>query len=155
MPRLMLQCKNCSKIFSSGISMGPGSSATFISNRSQCPFCGSMENIPDGTFKATVEGFIQILEESEDPIQIAKELLHELQKVKTQEEITKVKELSKFEKLKIWLPNSPEKVAAYIAIIYTLIQVWTKNPEVHIEYNTFINQYNQTVQFNLENKSKK
>lgn len=151
----MLQCKNCLKIFSSGISMGSGSSATFINNKSQCPFCGSMESIPDGTFKATVESFIQVLEQSEDPIPRAKELLLELQKVKTQEEITKVRELSKFEKLKIWLPSSPEKIAAYIAIIYTLIQIWTKNPEIHIEYNTFINQYNQTIQLNLENKSKK
>ncbi|GAG00427.1 unnamed protein product, partial [marine sediment metagenome] len=36
--------------------MAPGASATFIDNKAKCLYCGSLENIPNGTFKATVEG---------------------------------------------------------------------------------------------------
>ena len=126
--------------------MGVGSSVTLRNNKSRCPKCGSMENIPDGKFRAIVEGFVNILKESENPLAQAQELLKALEKVKNQADINEIRELSGFEKFKTWLPNTPEKVAAYIAIIYTITQLWTKNPEIHIEYNNFINQYNQTIQ---------
>ena len=145
MPILMLQCKNCRKIFSSGINMSPGSSGTFINSKAQCPNCGCMEAIPDGTFRATVEGFVDILRGSENPLAKAQELLKALEKVKTQIDLDGVKELKGFEKFKTWLPNTPEKIAAYVAIIFTITQLWIKNPETRIEYNTFINQYNQTI----------
>lgn len=152
MPLLMMQCKRCGKVFSSGIEMDPGASATFIDNKTQCQFCGSMENIPDGTFRATVEGFIQALEQTDNPLKKAKELFEALQKSKTEKDLSVIKESSTFAKLKKWIPNSPEKIAAYIAIIYTLIQLWTKSPSVHIEYNTFVNQYNQTINIEIKNK---
>ena len=145
MPILMLYCNNCGKIFSSRIDMGLGSSATFINNKSQCPYCGSMENIPDGTFRSTIEGFTKILEASDNPIEKAKELLSELKKIKTIDDINSIKKSAKFEKFKDWLPNSPEKILVYISIISVIINLLIKNPETHIEYNTFVNQYNQTI----------
>ena len=69
---LMLQCKNCWRIFSSGINLGSGSTVILKGNKSQCPYCGSLENIPDGTFRGTVEGIVQILEKAENPIKKAK-----------------------------------------------------------------------------------
>jgi len=142
MPLMMLECKNCKRIFSSGINMGVGSSATFIGNKSQCPFCGSMENIPDGTFKATFDGFIRILQDSDNPLIEAKKLLDEIQKNKTQEGLDKLKTSSKFSK---WLPDSIEKIALYVAILKTIVDLLIKNPATSIEYNTFITQYNQVI----------
>ncbi len=147
-----MECKNCGKIFSSGIFMAPGSSATFIGNKSQCPFCGSMENIPDGTFKATVEGFVKILEQSQNPLNRAKELLEALEKSKGSGDLAEIKKSSKFSEFKKWLPDSPEKIAAYIAIIYTIIQLLMQKPNIHIEYNDFfISQYNQVINIDIEN----
>jgi hypothetical protein len=152
MNQLLLKCKVCGKIFSSGIAMGPGSSATFINNKSQCRYCGSIENIPDGKFRSTVEGFIKVLEDNPDPLKKAKELLEALQKSKTVDDLSAIKRSSSFFKLKKWIPNSPEKIAAYLAIIYTLIQLWTKTPNISIEYSTFVNQYNKIVEIQIENK---
>ena len=150
MPKLLMECKNCGKIFSSGIFMAPGSSATFLGNKSQCPFCGSMENIPDGTFRATVEGFVEILEQSKNPLDKAKELLEALEKSKSSDDLAEIKKLSKFSEFKKWLPDSPEKIAAYIAIIYTIVQLLIQKPNIRIEYNDFINQYNQVININIE-----
>lgn len=151
MPNLLMECKICGKIFSSGIFMPSGSSATFIGNKSRCPSCGSMENIPDGTFKATVEGFIKILEQSPNSLDRAKELLEVLEKSKSSSDLVEIKKSSKFSDFKKWLPDSPEKIAAYIAIIYTIIQLLIQKPDIHIEYNDFfISQYNQVINIEIE-----
>ena len=132
--------------FSSGIELGIGASATFIGNRSQCPFCGSMENIPDGTFKGTVEGIVKILESSSNKFQAVKDLLEALEKSKTSKDLDRLKKSPKFLKLKKWLPDSPEKIAAYIAIVYTIFQLFLKQPNVSIQYNQqFIKIYNEYI----------
>jgi len=146
---LMLQCKNCWKIFSSGINLGSGSTVTLKGNKSQCPYCGSLENIPDGTFRGTVEGIVKILEQSENPLRKAGELLDVLEKAKRQADLEKIKSSSKFSVFKKWLPDSPEKIAAYIAIIYTIIQLLTREPKVSIQYDIFINQYNQVINIKM------
>ena len=145
----MLQCKNCWKIFSSGINLGSGSTVTLKGNKSQCPYCGSLENIPDGTFRGTVEGIVKILEQSENPLRKAGELLDVLEKAKRQADLEKIKSSSKFSVFKKWLPDSPEKIAAYIAIIYTIIQLLTREPKVSIQYDIFINQYNQVINIKM------
>ena len=150
MPRLMLQCKKCGKIFYSGFTIETQGIVTLKNNKSRCAFCHSMESIPDGTFKTTVEGFINILEQTDNPLKKANDLFESLQKVKTSEELSNLKKLNKFSKFKKWIPDSPEKIAAYIAIIYTIIQLLTQSPGVQIEYNTFINQYNQII--NVQSK---
>jgi len=145
MPQIILKCKNCEKVFPSGIEITAGSSATLIGNMSRCRYCGSMENIPDGTFKATVEGFIQILKTSHDPLKEARELLESLQKSKSANDLETIKQSAKFSKFEAWIPNTPEKIAAYIAIVYTAVSLLTQKPDTHIEYNTFINKYNETI----------
>lgn len=145
MSLLMLQCKNCLRIFSSGLNIGPDSTVTLMGNKARCPSCGSWENIPDGTFKGTIEGIVRILEQSGNPLQKTKELLEALEEAKSQNDLIKLKESSRFRSFRKWIPDSPEKIAAYIAIVYTIFQLLTKNPTIHIDYNIFINQYNQVV----------
>ncbi len=129
--------------------MAPGASATFIDNKTKCPFCGSWENIPDGTFRATVEGFIQVLRQSENPLSKAQELLDALQNTKTQNDLKELKQSQKFKSLQKWLPTSLEKVGIYIAIIYALTQMLINDPKMDIEYTIFIKEYNQII---LESK---
>jgi hypothetical protein len=47
--------------------------------------------------------------------------------------------------LRKWLPDSPEKIAAYIAIVDVLFRLLSRDPNTAIEYNTVINQLNQTI----------
>lgn len=115
MPQILVQCKNCQRIFPSGIELGLGATATFAGNRSQCPYCGSMENIPDGTFRGTVEGIVKILESSPNRLQTAKDLLESLEKSKSANDLSKVKRSSQFSKFRKWIPDSPQKLAVYIA----------------------------------------
>lgn len=150
MALIMMQCTNCLKVFSSGLNIGTGATVTLKGNKSRCPFCGSWENIPDGRFKGTVEGMIKVLEQSEDPLKKAKELFEVLEKAKRQDDLAKIKASSKFSEFRKWLPDSPEKIAAYIAIIYTIILLLTKEPQVSIRYDIFINQYNQVVNIKME-----
>jgi len=145
MPPILLECKNCGKVFPSGISVGQGSSVTLMGNKSRCPHCDSMESIPDGIFKATFEGFIRILQTSQDPLREAQELLESLRKSKSAADLEAIKQSPKFSKFSAWIPNTPEKIAAYIAIIYTVVSLLTQKPDVHIEYQTFVNQYNATL----------
>jgi len=140
MSQLLIQCKNCEKIFSSGINMGIGSSATFVGSKSKCPFCGSWENIPDGTFKATFEGFTKIIEQSNNPLGKARELLDVLEKNKN--DLSGIKNSSKFLELKKWLPDSPKKVLIYIVILRTIIQLLSQKTNTSIDYDNFVNQYN-------------
>ena len=149
MTTLIMQCKNCLRVFSSGINIGSGATVTLVGNTSQCPFCGSFENIPDGTFRGTVEGIVQVLEQSENPLKRSGELLDALERVKSQEDLKRIKSSPKWSAFKKWLPDSPEKIAAYIAIIYTIVQLLTKEPKMSIQYNIFIEQYNQVV--NIKN----
>src|SRR3989339_865833 len=74
MPLLNLQCTNCLRIFSSGIYIEGNSSVTFSNCTSSCPFCGSSQSIPDGTFKDTVEGFIGFFKGSNSPLKSANEI---------------------------------------------------------------------------------
>ncbi len=145
MPQILLQCKNCQKIFPSGIELGVGASTTFVGNLSQCPFCGSMENIPDGTFKGTVEGIAKILESSPNRLQTTKDLLEALEKSKTKKDLSRLKNSSQFSKFKKWIPDSLEKIYYYVIILQVIIQLLTKNPVIKIEINEVINVYNQVV----------
>lgn len=130
--------------------MAPGASATFIGNKSRCLYCKSWENIPDGTFKATVTGFIEILKNSKDPLNDAQAILEALKKSKDAKDLEELKKSSRFSHFQKWIPDSPEKLAAYIAIVCAVIQLLTQRPKSHIEYNdAFIIQYNQTVNISV------
>ncbi len=146
----MMQCKTCFRSFSSGLNIGSGASITLVGNKSICPFCGSFENIPDGTFKGTVEGVIKVLEQSDNPLKRAEELLEALEKAKQQNDLTEIKTSSKFSDLKKWLPNSPKRILTYILILKVIIEILTKEPQTMIKFDIFINQYNQVVNIKAE-----
>lgn len=143
MPLLMLECRSCHKIFSSGINMSPGASATLIDNKSKCPFCGSLENIPNGTFMATVNGFIDILKDSKNPLREAKEILNGLKK----KDISGIPGKGKVEKI---LENNRLKIAMTIAILKVIIDLLTNKPDIQINNilidQKFFTEYNQSIE---------
>ena len=89
MVKMRLQCENCGGIFSP-IDIGVGSNPTFKGCKTNCPFCNSIESIPDGTFKATFDGIVRILEVSETPLRDARELLQALKRSKNEEDLRKI-----------------------------------------------------------------
>lgn len=153
MANLQLKCTNCGRNFFSGIEIGPNNQATFIHSQTKCNHCGFAQFIPDGSYKGTADGavefkqtvqtFISIIEESSSPIEEISRIFEALKNSKTTDELELIKKDEKYKKYEKWLPNSPEKIAAYLAIVYTTLQLLTKNPNIHIEYNTFVNQYNE------------
>jgi len=142
----MCHCSSCGIIFPSGIGIAPGASATLYGNFSQCPNCGSMEQVPEGTFRVTIEGIIDYISQSTNPIQTAKEVLKELEESKIANYLEGSKKFKTADFFTKWSPNTPEKLAAYFAIVYTIYLFLTQQPPSNIEYNqTFINQYNQII----------
>lgn len=140
-----MQCKNCMRIFPPGIELGVGATITLQGNRARCPFCGSIESIPNGTFRGTVEGIVKILESSPDRLRTARDLLGALEKSKTEKDLSKLKHSSQFSKFKKWIPDSLEKIYFYIVILQAIIQLLMRNPMIKIEINEVINVYNQVV----------
>lgn len=146
MPALMMQCRRCGSLFSSGIAIEGNATVNLQGNISQCPYCGSMEQVPDGTFRNTVEGIVKVLSSSPNPIQTVKQVLSDLENAKKNNDVSSLNDSVALSSFKQWIPNTPEKLAAYIAIFYTIYLLLSQNPAVNIEYNqNFINQYNNVI----------
>ena len=154
-----MQCSKCGSLFSSGIAIEGNATVNLQGNISQCHYCGSMEQVPDGTFRSTVEGIVKVLGASANPLQTVKQVLHDLEKAKNDKDLSLLEASEAVSSFKQWVPNSPEKLAAYIAIFYTIYLLLSQQPMVNIQYNkNFINQYNnvineKTINKNVPNKS--
>ena len=146
MPVLMLQCRRCGSLFSSGIAIEGNATVNLQGNRSQCSHCGSTEQIPDGTFRSTVEGIVKVLSSSSNPIQTVKQVLSDLEKAKKDNDVSSLNDSVALASFKQWIPNTPEKLAAYIAIFYTIYLLLSQQPALNIEYKqNFVNQYNNVI----------
>jgi hypothetical protein len=143
---LMLQCSRCAFIFSSGMAVANGGAITFSNYRAQCPRCGSLESIPDGTFQETVDGIAKLLLKSQNPLQEVGNILSAIQDGSRQGSISPLQSQPWYLQYKKWLPDSPKKLAYYAAIFTAIYQVLSKDPSQKIEYSpTFIENYNQTI----------
>lgn len=140
-----MQCKQCNRIFSSGIKLGVGSSAFFSNNKSQCPYCGSMENVPEGNLTGTIDGVVKILENSPNRLQTVQSLFNALEKSKNKNDLVKIKQTPKFLRFKKWIPDSPKKIIVYLAILKILIGILTKNPDITIDVKNIVTIYNEVM----------
>jgi hypothetical protein len=106
MPDMVIRCHMCGASFSSGIFVGPATTVHLRDNRSECPRCGFMAPIPDGTLRATVRGFVRALLDRDD-IDSAEhgvaDLHQSLQNVKTEEDLARLR--SSYRQLERWLPT--------------------------------------------------
>jgi hypothetical protein len=150
MPQLMLECQNCHKIFPSGLNIAAGASATLENNISRCQYCGQMTAIPNGTFKATVNGFIDILKDSKNPLEEAKEILNGLKK----DNLSNVPHKDKIEK---FLERNKFKIGLAMAVLTIIIELITNQPDIQISNNIidqhFCTEYNQYIDIEI-NKEK-
>lgn len=112
----------------------------------ECPRCGSTESIPDGIIQETVEGIAKLLQKSSNPLQKVGDILSALENSREQGSVSSLQSRPWYLEFKKWLPDTPEKIAAYVTIFAAIHQILTNNPSQHIEYSpTFIEQYNQTI----------
>lgn len=137
MPSLNVRCHVCGFVFSSGISVSPGATVHLEGNLTVCPRCGSSEPIPDGSFTARISDFVRIIKAAPDPLGTARELLEELERAKSRDDLDKLRN-EQFVRFKKWLPDSPDKIAAYIAIVMALIQLLTHEPQIDIHNDTIV-----------------
>lgn len=141
-------CTNCGFAFDPPFRVTGGGTVNLIfqDSRFVCPRCKSVENIPDGTFQNTVKGFIRLLEGSQEPIQKAKEILTKLNNAKNDNNLSELNNDESLALLRNWLPNTPQKLAAYIAILTFILNFLIHKPDEKIQYNQlFINQYNEYI----------
>lgn len=147
MPPLLLRCSRCGMIFNSGFNFGPNVAVTLKGNQSQCPRCGSMQSLPEGTFQSTVEGIMRVVSDAPDRRKMATELLAIAQEAQKTGDLTPVRNTE----LNRWLPSDPANAIGYlqilIGVLQVLLQLLLNNPQAKIEYNqTFINNYNTVAQ---------
>lgn len=105
-----------------------------------------MENIPDGAFKATVNGFIETLKGSKNLLQDAKGILDGLEKAKYTQDLSRV---LYGDKIEVFLKKNKLKIAVGIAILKIFIDLLTKQPNIEISHSVinqqFYDQYNQVI----------
>ncbi len=148
MSEMQLRCLSCGKLFPSGYVIGEGE-VTFLGTLSQCRHCGSIEAVPDGTFRASIEGIISVIQNSSDPVATAQDLIDGLKeaKEKSDDRILKDDRFREFEK---WLPDNNGIVRLtilqiYISILQLLIPLLTNSSPPQIIYKQVIHQYDQSI----------
>ena len=168
-----ISCKHCGKDFETQIKIDPAIYAMYPNlkvghNTFTCPHCDNRAEYREQDFRYTesqvkelatfgkiVDAFIKTVEASDTPLKTASEILSELEASKQEGNVTNLKKSKRFAAFKKWLPDSPEKVAAYIVIAQVVIQLLTKEPNKPVDHITVINQIDQTVIFQLEEKLEK
>ena len=142
----MLLCARCRSVFDSGLSFGVGVKLSLANNLSQCPFCGSMEKLPEGEFHSTVQGLLRVIQESGDARKTAQALLSLAEEAQRTGELTNLKN----SELNQWLPTVPANAIGYISIIIAVLQVilalMKSGPSVEIHFDQhFVETYNTYV----------
>jgi hypothetical protein len=131
--------------------MSPGSVATFIDNKSQCHFCGSMESVPDGKFIATLDGFIDLFSVSSNPVQDIKNIISDLKNIKNNDSSSKIANKDKIEN---FLKAHSLKINLTIFILEALLAVLSTMPKNEINNtiirNEFINNYNNQINIGVK-----
>jgi hypothetical protein len=157
-----VKCRNCGKLFETQIKIDPAiyKFAPGIRvgvNTFTCPHCNTQDQYSEedflytpqqvlelASFGKTVRAFVEHIRLSETPLQAASELLSGLEQASTTGDVNKLRNTPRLLKLRKWLPNSPEKVAAYVAVAHVIFQILTREPSLKIEYQTVVNEIHQT-----------
>ena len=143
MADLNLQCPTCGHIITY-MELPPGTENVRITGcTQQCPKCGTVHNVPDGSFSVTPSDVLQILLSYENPLWEARYILEELKKIKTQEEFDqKIKSDEELKKHKKWLPKDFKDLAEIIKILLIVIPLLlTQKGKQAVNNPTIINNY--------------
>jgi hypothetical protein len=155
LPPLMLQCASCSCVFHSGLELSANTYLTMHGNVSQCPRCGSMESLPEGNFKTTVDGILRLVREAPDARKSAEELLAMARLAEASGDVTQLRN----SELARWLPDNPQLAVGYIQILIAALQVVLQlllsNPSGRIEHHEHYNTYNTYISAPASSASEK
>jgi hypothetical protein len=89
-----------------------------------------------------IPDILELVEESNNPLQDVREILLALKGVSETLDYQSLKKNSEYSKLKKWIPDTPEKLAAYASLIFLVLQLLSTAPSKPIQINNnFINQY--------------
>ncbi len=157
-----VKCKHCGEDFETQIKIDPTiygmvSNLKVGSNTFTCPSCDKRAEYSEKDFIYTksqaielasfgkiVKAIAEVVNASPEPLLAAKEILHELEDAKSKNDASQFLESSKLQFLKKWIPDTPEKLAAYVVIGQLVVQLLVKQPDKPVEHTTVINQFNQT-----------
>ena len=85
---------------------------------------------------------LALMKESNSPLQDVREILVALKEVSDSRDYPSLERNPKYSKLKKWIPDTPEKLAAYAALVTLVLQLASNGHTESIQINnTFISQY--------------
>jgi hypothetical protein len=155
-------CKHCEEAFESQIKIDPNIYAmvpnlTVGNNTFTCPACDQQATYSEREFIYTksqavelasfgkiVKAIAEAVDSSPEPLKAASDFLSKFEEAKSNNDSSIFLSSPNLGFLKKWIPDTPEKLAAYVVIGQLIFQLLTKQPDKPIEYNTVINQFNQT-----------
>jgi len=158
-----VKCKHCGEEFESQIKIDPAIYAQVPNlkvgdNLFTCPKCDERASYSERDFIYTksqaielasfgkiVGAIVDVVDASSNPLKAATELLHEFEDAKSRNDPSLFQKSSKLAFLKKWIPNSPEKLAAYVVIGQLIVRLLTEQPDKPIDHKIIINQFNQIV----------
>jgi SEC-C motif-containing protein len=149
---LLVRCLVCRRVFPSGFDFAPGSTFRLEGNLTQCPYCGSFNAVPDGDFSVTLDGIVRLIADAANPLETARELQKAVKDVQSTGDPSPL--LAIYPGLTAWLPNTPEKAAAYITIIAFILDLILKllGTGATIDVTQVINVYNQAPTVSIPTK---
>jgi hypothetical protein len=104
---------------------------------------GPLSSAPIGALpQELMPDILALVKESNSPLKDIREILAALKEASDTRDYQSLEKNSKYSKLKKWIPDTPEKLAAYAALISLVFQLLSNgHPESIQINNTFINQY--------------
>ena len=156
-------CKLCNEPFETQIKIDPAIYAMVPNlrvgeNTFTCPSCDKRSNYSEKDFMYSkpqadklaffgkiVEAIISVVEESRNPLKMATEMLGDFEQAKSSNDPSIFNQSSHLKFLKKWIPDTPEKLAAYVVIGQLVVQSLINQPQDKIDQRTIINNFNQTL----------
>ena len=108
---------------------------------------GSLSNAPLSALPhEIIPDIIALVKESKTPLKDVSEILKVLKKVYDTLDYKSLEKNSKYSKLKKWILDTPEKLAAYATIVALIFQILSNGQSESIQINNiFINQYHVII----------
>ena len=142
-------CHKCGHHFNSGIVMEGGSTGTLRGNTSQCPRCGDMAPIPDGSYR---DGILQALRDSDldrnDLLRLRESIQSALQSHKLQQTSNAVNEAMAVAPglAERWKPQTPADRYAFLqALLAAIALLLILRPALQTTINNNTTIINKTV----------
>lgn len=134
---IKLVCGKCHRVYQSGVHLGSNATATLHIDTSQCPFCGELNKMPEGTFRGTVDGFISIVNGAPDRVKELEDILDALKHIQSGSEPAAANP-----EVRKWLPKDLKQVGEWILLVGNLLVMLNQNPakEVDIQVINVISQ---------------